>query len=327
MLFPPRPVKEFTLANGNKIPSIGLGTWQSAPGEVANAVAHALKSGYRHIDAAWCYGNEHEVGQGIKSSGVPRSEIFVTSKCWEIHHVDPEAAVRDSLQQLGLDYLDLYLVHWPLAYEPQPTADGSLPKDIKTTADGKPVVNKALSEDQLPTWRKFESLVKKGLVKNIGISNFNVRKTRYLLEHAEIKPVVNQIEVNFGNPQPDLIDWLQRHNVTVEAYSPLGSTGAKYNNSPAIEEISKKRNVPAATVAVSWLLARGLVVLPKSVTPSRIESNLVTVKLTEEEFNAIEKAATSHPSSRVCDQTEWANWDIFEDKNPENNDAVQSKKD
>lgn len=290
-------------------------------------MTHALKTGYRHIDAAWCYGNEHEVGEGIKASGVPRAEIFVTSKCFEIHHDNPEGAVRESLKNLGLDYLDLYLVHWPLAFEAVPTADGSLPQEVKKTPDGKPVVDKAASDDTLPTWRKMEALVKKGLVKTIGISNYNVRKTRYLLQNAEIKPAVNQIEINFGNPQPDLIDWLQRHNVVVEAYSPLGSTGARYNKSPAIEEIATKRGVSPATIAISWLLARGLVVLPKSVTPARIESNLQSVVLTQEEFNAIEQAANAHPPSRVCDQTEWASYDIFEDKHPEFNDKVQSKKD
>lgn len=290
-------------------------------------MAHALTHGQKLIDAAWCYGNENEVGQGIKDSGVPRDQVFVTSKCYEIHHTDPEAAVRKTLSDLGLEYLDLYLVHWPVAFEPVPTADGSLPTEEKKTSDGKYIINKELSDDPLPTWRKMEALVKKGLVKNIGISNFNVRKTRYILQNAEIKPVANQIEVNFGNPQPDLIDWLQRHDIVVEAYSPLGSTGAKYNSSPAIEEVAKARGVPPATVVLSWLLSRGLVVLPKSVTPSRIESNMAYITLSQNEFDAIEKAANAHPPVRVCDQSDDCNYDIFEDKSPENNDKVQSKRD
>lgn len=183
----------FTLSNGQKIPSVGLGTWQSPPGQVRDAVCSALKAGYRHIDCAWAYQNQGEVGEGIKLSGVPRADIFITSKLFELHHNQVRLSVEDTLKDLGLDYLDLFLMHWPLALVPDIPADGSLARKGKLDAAGKQIVDRETSDDPLPAWREMEKLVDEGLVKSIGVSNFNIRRTRELLKHARIKPVAGEL--------------------------------------------------------------------------------------------------------------------------------------
>lgn len=322
--------KHFTLNNGLKIPSMGLGTWQSEPGQVRAAVAHAIKSGYRHIDCAWAYQNQDEVGQGIKDSGVDRKELWITSKLFEFHH-RPEyvrAACLDTLKQLDLEYLDMYLVHWPLAFEPEVPADGSLPRSAAMdSASGKKKTDVAQSEDHKATWQEMEKLVDEGLVKTIGISNFNIRKTRTLLEYARIKPAVNQVELSLTCPQPDLVAWLKKNDILPQAYSPLGSTGAKSTTLDVVDKLAKKHNVQGANVIISWLVARGCNPLPKSVTASRIENNQHLVNLTQEEVDELTKFATSSAPKRVCDQTEDVHprYDIFEETHDKYNDKAQAQ--
>ncbi|PWN30694.1 putative aldehyde reductase i [Jaminaea rosea] len=316
----------FTLNNGKKIPSVGLGTWQSPPGQVRDAVEAAIRAGYRHIDCAWGYQNEHEVGEGIKASGVPREEIFVTSKLFEFHH-NPEhvrKAINHSLSRFGLEYLDLYLMHWPVALEPEVKGD-DLPLAPKKKANGKPQVNKDLSDNVLPTWREMEKLVDEGLVKSIGISNFNIRRTRALLKECRIKPVTDQVELSFTCPQPDLIAWLKKNDIVPQAYSPLGSTGASHASLKEIDTLAKKHGVEGANILISWQVARGCNPLPKSVTASRIANNAKLVNLTKEEVDELEKAALSQQKKRVCDQSDDFDYDIFEENHPENNDAAQAK--
>lgn len=322
----------FTLSNGSKIPSIGLGTWQSQPGEVAKAVEHAIKSGYRHIDCAWAYGNEAEVGQGIKASGVPREELWITSKLFELHHHPEhvELAVKDTLKNLGLEYLDLYLMHWNINLKVDAPA-GVLPTQEHTIKgkSGKKLLDVELSDDVSPTWAEMEKLVQKGLVKNIGISNFNIQRTRKLLKTAKIQPVANQVELSIQCPQPELVAYLEKHNILPQAYSPLGGTdGQKLRENPAVVKIAEKHGVHGATILISWLIKRGICVLPKSVTPSRIEANAKTVDLTEEEFQSIEELARSTPNNRVCDQSTSfePDYDIYQENDPEFNDKVQFAK-
>jgi len=323
----------FTLSNGSKIPSIGLGTWQSQPGEVAKAVEHAIKSGYRHIDCAWAYGNEAEVGQGIKASGVPREELWITSKLFELHHHPEhvELAVKDTLKNLGLEYLDLYLMHWNINLKVD-APEGVLPTQEHTIKgkSGKKLLDVELSDDVSPTWAEMEKLVNKGLVKNIGISNFNIRRTRELLKFAKIKPVANQVELSIQCPQPELVAYLEKNDILPQAYSPLGGTdGQKLREDPTIVKIAEKHGVHGATILISWLIKRGICVLPKSVTPSRIEANAKTVDLSEEEFQSIEDLAKSIPANRVCDQSDSfePDYDIYEDNHPENNNKAQLNKD
>jgi len=296
----------YVLPSGDKIPSVALGVWQAGKGEVGQAVKTALKAGYRHIDDAWIYRNEEEVGQAIRDSGVPRKDIWITSKLWNDMHKpeDVEPALDDSLKMLGVDYLDLYLIHWPVAF-----------KKGRTDPDGKPVVDMDLTDDPYPTWQALEKMVDKGKIRNIGISNFNIRRIQNLTaNNLKYPPAVNQVELNFWNPQPELLSWAEDNNLLLEAYSPLGSTQQvkKTLEVPEIQEVAKELGITPAQAVISWHVQRGTVVLPKSVTPSRVEENFRIVKLPDENFKKIETAATSHKPKRVVKP----NWgvDIFEDE-------------
>ncbi|KAL7418942.1 hypothetical protein Q5752_006626 [Cryptotrichosporon argae] len=321
----------FTLNDGRKIPVVGLGTWQSPKGEVAKAVEHAIKAGYRHIDCAWAYGNEAEVGEGIAKAGVPREELWITSKLFELHH-HPEhvpLAIKDTLKNLGVGYLDLYLLHWNINFQVDAPA-GVLPTwDHAVKADnGKIKLDVELTEDVMPTWREMEKLVDQGLVKSIGISNFNIRRTKKLLKEARIKPVANQVELSIQCPQPELVEWLKAHEILPQGYSPLGGTaGQSLRENPTVAKLAEAHKVHGSTILLSWLVKRGINPLPKSVTPSRIDANLKLVDLSDAEFEEIEKLAESHPANRVCDQSESFEpyYDIYEEKHPEHNDKVQAK--
>ncbi|WWD22324.1 hypothetical protein CI109_106815 [Kwoniella shandongensis] len=322
----------FTLNNGQKIPSIGLGTWQSAPGEVSKAVESALKSGYRHIDCAWAYGNEAEVGEGIKNSGVPREEIWITSKLFELHHHPEhvELALKDTLKNLGVDYLDLYLLHWNINLQVD-APKGVLPTwdHVVKAENGKKKLDVELSDDVTPTWREMEKLQEAGLVKSIGISNFNIHRTKKLLKVAKIKPVANQVELSIQCPQPELVDWLIKHDIVPQGYSPLGGTGkTNLRDNEIVKKIADKHSVQTANILLSWLVQRGVNPVPKSVTPERIANNLKLVDLSKDEFEELEKLAESHPANRVCDQSDSFEpfYDIYQEKDPKFSDKVQYTK-
>ncbi|RDW86251.1 aldo/keto reductase [Aspergillus mulundensis] len=277
--------RTFKLNTGYEIPAVGLGTWQSKPNEVQAAVAAALKIGYRHIDAAAVYGNEREVGDGIKASGVPREEIFLTSKLWNTHH-DPEnveAAVDRSLSDLQTDYLDLYLIHWPVAFRYSTTT--IQPVDEKTGLID--VVDVPIKD----TWAAMEALVAKGKVRSIGVSNFTREKIEELLKTAKIPPAVNQIEAHPYLQQRDLLEWSKEQGILITGYSPLGNN--IYNiprtvDDPLVIQIAKSLDKTPAQVLISWAVQRGTAVLPKSVTPERIESNFQDFVLPEDAFQAIQ---------------------------------------
>ncbi|KAG8721763.1 hypothetical protein FRC08_010395 [Ceratobasidium sp. 394] len=297
----------FTLPSGDRIPSVALGTWQAPRGQVGEAVKVALKSGYRHIDGAWAYGNEGEVGQAIKESGISRKDLWLTSKLWNSFHKpeDVEGTLDETLERLQTNYLDLYLMHWPVAFDPPGPG-------------GKIRVNHDLTENPLPTWKKLEEMVAKGKVRNIGVSNFNIRRLTNLTSASEIKikPAINQVELNFFNPQPGLVKWSKDNGVLLEAYSPLGSNkqvGESLKN-PTVVEIASQLGVTPAQVLISWEVQRGAVVLPKSITPCRIEENLQVFKLPDPLFQKLEKAAASHPPQRVVDPSKSWGVDIFEDE-------------
>ncbi|WVQ64542.1 hypothetical protein V866_004210 [Kwoniella sp. B9012] len=304
----------------------------NSPGEVAKAVEHALKSGYRHLDCAWAYGNEAEVGQGIKASGVPREEIFVTSKLFELHH-HPEhvpLAIKDTLKNLGLEYLDLYLLHWNINLEVDAPA-GTLPQNEHRVkgSSGKFKLDVALSDDVTPTWREMEKLVDQGLVKSIGISNFNINRTKKLLKVARIKPVADQVELSIQCPQPELVAWLKKNDILPQGYSPLGGTGkTNLRDNEIVKKIADQHGVQTANILLSWLVARGVNPVPKSVTPERIENNLKLVDLTKEQFDELESLSQSHPPNRVCDQSDSFEpvYDIYQENDPEFSDKVQFAK-
>jgi glycerol 2-dehydrogenase (NADP+) len=266
--------KTFKLNTGASIPAIGLGTWQSEPGEVGQAVEAALKAGYRHIDTAAGYGNEKEVGEGIRASGVPREEIFLTTKLNNPDHKRVAEAIDESLKNLGTDYVDLYLVHWPSSTDPNDSK--------KHYPDW----------DFVDTWREMQKLVGTGKVKAIGVSNFAIKNLERLLNDPSCKvvPAVNQIELHPGNPSPKLVAYNTSKGIHSSGYSPLGSTNSPLSNNATLEKIAKAKGKSPTQVLLMWGIQKGWSVLPKSVTPSRIEANfaLDDWSLTDEEIAKID---------------------------------------
>ncbi|KAF8437925.1 NADP-dependent oxidoreductase domain-containing protein [Boletus edulis BED1] len=285
------------LNDGQFIPAVGLGTWQSKPNEVARAVETALRAGYRHLDCAWAYGNEKEVSQGLKASGVPREEVYITSKLWCTYHTRVEECLDQTLANLGTDYLDLYLIHWPVALNP----NGNHPV-FPTRPNGNRDVDE--SRDLRETWKDMEALVKKGKVRSIGASNFSQMMLEKILPIAEIIPAVDQLELHLYNPQLKLLDYLKSKAIVPQAYSPLGSTNSPLFTDEVATEIAHKYGLQTADVLLGYLLVKDVVVLPKSVTPARIEANLTGAltaynKLTASDVAMLDGVAASGKQKRL----------------------------
>lgn len=275
----------FTLNTGAEIPAVGFGTFQAAPKEVQQAVEIALKAGYRHLDCAAIYRNEVEVGAGVKASGVKREEIFITTKLWNTNHdsyADVEKALNKSLKDLGEDYVDLYLMHWPVAFVP---GDRWFPLD----SEG---VFKLSSTPFVKTWQFMEQLVATGKVRAIGVSNFNIRRLKELLAVAKIVPAANQIEAHPYLQQSELLEFCNEHGILAEAYSPLGNnpTGEPRTVDDAeVHAVGKALDMDAGQVLVSWGIQRGTPVLPKSVTEKRIIGNIQVKTLPDDAFTKLNK--------------------------------------
>jgi len=272
----------FKLNTGAVVPSIGLGTWQSNPGEVAKAVEYAIKEvGYRHIDCAHCYGNEAEVGQGIVAAGVPRSELFITGKLWSTYHTRVEEQLDITLKDLQTDYVDLFLIHWPVALNP----DGNhrmFPRLADGTRDRTP--ERTIEQ----TWADMEKVLKLGKTKAIGVSNWSIPNLERILASGTVVPAVNQVELHPYNPQHDVVKFCQDRGILVEAYSPLGSTNSPLLADEDVVAVAKKHNAGVPNVLVSYQISRGIVGLPKSVTPSRIADNFKLVPLDEEDVKTLD---------------------------------------
>lgn len=284
------------LNSGYKMPALGLGTWQSPKGQVKAAVKHALAIGYKHIDCAHIYANEDEVGEAFTEAftegTVNREEIFVTSKLWCYDHATEDVlpACKTTLKNLQLDYLDLYLVHNP----------------SRTTRESLFASLGIKDEWLLETWKAMEKLVELGLCRSIGVSNFSVRKLKLILDNCSIKPATNQIEMHPYLPQNGHKKFCEDHGVFVTAYSPLGSPqrpqafiGAddkELLQEPAVAEVALRRGCTGAQVLIRWALQRNTSVLPKSVTPSRIQENFdsLKVELTADDMQLLDSITTRH---------------------------------
>ena len=258
-----------TLANGVKIPCIGYGTWQTPGGDVArDSVKKALELGYRHVDTATVYGNEASVGEGIRLSGVKREDVFLTTKQWtnERGFENTVAAAERALKTLGVDYLDLYLVHWPAVEKLSPD----------------------WAAINAETWRGFEKLYKDGKVRAIGVSNFMPAQLAALKECAEVQPMVDQVEFHPGYIQRNVLEYCRENGIVVEAWSPLGS--GRLLADPLVNEIGAAHGKSAAQTCVRYALQHGIVPLPKSVTPERITANadVFDFALTDAEMAALD---------------------------------------
>lgn len=274
------------LNTGASIPLVGLGTYLSEDETGYKAVLHAIKVGYRHIDCAALYKNEDFVGRAIRDSGVPREELFVTTKVWNTQHREPAKALEESLSRLGLDYVDLFLMHWPQALRTERIIDGNM-ITVPKREDGKPDVD--TEWNYIKTWHLMQDLPASGKTKAVGVSNFSVKQLEKLLADpgSKVVPACNQVEVHPLLPQIPLYDFCKKKNIMLAAYSPLGSQKAPLLDDPVILEITAKHKADPAQIIIGWDVKRGYVALPKSVTPSRIESNLQIVNLTDSELEKI----------------------------------------
>lgn len=255
-------MEKIKLNNGLEIPIIGLGTFKAKDKEVYNSVLIALREGYRHIDTAAIYGNEVEVGKAIKDSGIPREEIFLTSKLWnsEQGYEEAKKAFESSLEKLGVEYLDLYLIHWH--------------KGVDKARD---------------SWRALEELYTAGKIKAIGVSNFTMYHIEKLLETATVIPVVNQVETHVGLPQYDLQNYCENKGIKLTAYAPM-QAGKIFSNED-MEKIAEKHGKSIANIALKFLVDRGIIVIPKSIKEQRIidNKNIFDFTLDSEDKELIKK--------------------------------------
>lgn len=293
----PSLVPSRTLRSGARVPAIGLGTFGSdrySPDEVAQAVIGAADVGYRHFDCASVYGNEREIGGALDQivrGGLRREDLWITSKVWNDRHDDVAGSCEDSLRDLQLDYLDLYLVHWPFPHHHPPGVD---------VGSRDPHARPYDHDAYMRTWRAMEDLVRRGLVRHIGTSNMTISKLERLLQDAEFEPAANEMEIHPHFQQPELFDFVVKKGILPIGYSPIGSPSRPARDrtaedtvdieDPVILEIAKRHGVHPASVCVKWQLQRGSVPIPFSVKRSQYEPMLeavVAAPLSEEEMKSI----------------------------------------
>lgn len=283
--------ENYTLSNGVKIPKIGLGTWLIPDGEAAQAVRDAVAMGYRHIDTAQAYGNERGVGEGVRTCGVPREEIFVTSKVAAEHKTYESVAksIDESLAKLGMDYMDLMIIHCP-----QPWAEFRGERRYFT--------------ENKEVWRALEKAYKDGKVKVIGVSNFLVDDLENILDGCEVKPMVNQILTHITNTPLELINFCREHGILCEAYSPIAHGEALKNR--LILSVAEKYSVTPAQLCVRYALQLGMVVLPKTSNPEHMKNNAdIEFEISAEDMDILELA------EKIKDYGEHSYFPVFSGKN------------
>jgi len=302
-------MRTVAFANGDQMPLLGLGTWKSDPGQVYEAVREAIRLGYRHIDCASVYGNEPEVGQAIRAAidagEVSREQLWITSKLWSNAHgrVNVEPALRRTLADLQLDWLDLYLIHWPVPIRPG-VAFPSSAEDLLPPADD--LIH--------ATWEGMEAALEAGLTRHIGVSNFSSRKLHDLLAHGRLRPEVNQVELHPLLQQPALLADCTAKGIHITAYSPLGSMDrpavVKAADAPVLLEnpvigaIAAEHGCTPAQVLLAWHLQRGISTIPKSVTPARLRENLAAVSIELSEADQ-QRIAALDENIRLVDGSFW----------------------
>lgn len=303
-------MKTFRFSNGDEMPGLGLGTWKSRPGEVYQAVMTAVQTGYRHIDCAAIYRNEEEIGKAVndltREKTVRREDLWITSKLWNHAHRkdDVAPALEKTLKDLQVDYLDLYLIHWPVAIRPELGVHfPRKPEDFMTPEEA----------PLLKTWESFIRLKEQGLVRHIGVSNFNIQKLEYFRTQSDFKPELNQVEMHPYLNQEALVRYAEKHHFLLTAYSPLGSvdrpTAGRDNlpsllRSDTVVKIAEKHEVSPARILIAFALQRGVAVIPKSVNPDHIRDNLegAEVELTPEDMDSLMEL---HRNVRYIDGSVW----------------------
>ena len=302
-------MRRVAFANGDGMPLLGLGTWKSEPGKVYEAVREAIRLGYRHIDCASVYGNEPEIGaaigDAIAAAEVTREELWITSKLWCNSHgsENVEPALRRTLQDLGLAWLDLYLIHWPVPIRP----GVAFPESAEDL----------LPPQQLPlrdTWAGMEAALEAGLTRHIGVSNFSSRKLLDLIASCRHRPELNQVELHPLLQQPELLEVCAREGVAVTAYSPLGSLDRPafikapdapvLLDHPVIADIAVEHGCSPAQVLLAWHLQRGISTIPKSVSPARLRENLAAAEV-ELSPDALTRIAALDQGLRLVDGSFW----------------------
>lgn len=289
--------------NNDLMPAFGLGTWKAEKGEVAAAIREAVRIGYRHFDCAAVYGNEKEIGQafaGAFAAGeVKREDLWITSKLWNTHHRESEVrpALEKTLADLQLDYLDLYLVHWPVVVKPG--------APFPFTADA------FISLEEVPlaeTWRGMEAAHEAGLCRHIGVANFSIKNLEEIMASAKYPPEMNQVESHPFLRQQKLLDFCSENSIHFTAYSPLGSGAGTGDldlfTSPTIVEIAERKGAAPAQILIAWALQRGTSVIPKSTNPGRLRQNFeaAKIKLSDEEMKKINAIDRHH---RFIDGSFW----------------------
>ena len=274
-------VPQIMLNDGQTIPQFGFGVFQIPPEQTAEATSAALRAGYRHIDTAQMYRNEAAVGAAIRDSGVARSEVFITSKLSNAAHLPADArkTFGNSLSALGTDYVDLFLIHWPLP----------------TRYDG----------DFISTWRTLEEFYRDGRARSIGVSNFQPHHLRRIHQECEITPAVDQIEIHPYFTQDDVREFCAEHQIAIEAWSPIAQ--GKVLDDPTITEIAARYGKTPAQVVLRWQIERGDIVFPKSVTPARIRENIdiFDFELSGEDVEAISALNRNERSGADPDKFDW----------------------